>query len=322
MKRSKSIVGIAVGISSIVLIVAGVIAHRSAQLLADTSDEMLRSKELELSLERLLSSMRDAETGQRGYILTGSEAYLFPYNDGAARNRRPAAHAGGAHAGARRSMEELQALSGLVTDEARRARAYDRLFRSGQRDEALALVRPGKVRDGCDPRDGGRARARRAAQCRAPHGTGARRPAGDPALEFVGQRTRDLPHGVAGLRGTARFRAPASQRGAARDYAAQHRRRGDRDRRAGDGHHGQSGRRTAHRLASGASQGQTARRNIPHHQRADARDGGEPGGKGAAPGWHRRPRESHGAHSQGGSRNRDRGQRRADLRPFRCRVRV
>jgi len=80
MKRSKSIVGIAVGVSSIVLVVAGVIAHRSVQLLANTSDEILRSKELELSLERLLSSMRDAETGQRGYLVTGSDAYLFPYD--------------------------------------------------------------------------------------------------------------------------------------------------------------------------------------------------------------------------------------------------
>ena len=61
MKRTKSIVGIAVGVSSVVLVVAGLIAHRSVQLLADTSDEILRSKELELSLERLLSSMRDAK---------------------------------------------------------------------------------------------------------------------------------------------------------------------------------------------------------------------------------------------------------------------
>ena len=80
MKRSKSIVGIAVVVSSVVLIVAGVIAHRSVQILADTSDEVVRSKELELSLERLLSSVRDAETGQRGYIVTGSEDYLFPYD--------------------------------------------------------------------------------------------------------------------------------------------------------------------------------------------------------------------------------------------------
>ena len=63
------------------LAAAGIIAHRSVRLLADTSDEILRSKELELSLERMLSSVRDAETGQRGYIVTGSEAYLFPYDN-------------------------------------------------------------------------------------------------------------------------------------------------------------------------------------------------------------------------------------------------
>ena len=77
MKGSRSIVGIAVGVSSVVLIVAGVIAHRSVRLLADTSDEILRSKELELSLERLLSSLRDAETGQRGYLLTQRELGLL-----------------------------------------------------------------------------------------------------------------------------------------------------------------------------------------------------------------------------------------------------
>ena len=108
MKRSKSIVGIAVGVSTIVLIVAGGIAHRSVQLLADTSDEILRSKELELSLERLLSSVRDAETGQRGYLLTGSEVYLFPYNE-ALRQIEGRLHTLEARIQARDgSMEELQ----------------------------------------------------------------------------------------------------------------------------------------------------------------------------------------------------------------------
>ena len=114
MKRSKSIVGIAVGVSSIVLVVAGLIAHRSVQLLADTSDEILRSKELELSLERLLSSMRDAETGQRGYLLTGSDAYLFPY-DAALREIGGRLSTVEARLQAREgSAETLEALRGLV----------------------------------------------------------------------------------------------------------------------------------------------------------------------------------------------------------------
>ena len=82
---------------------------------ADTSDEILRSKELELSLERLLSSVRDAETGQRGYIVTGSESYLFPYDkalqeiDGRLQTVEVRMQARGG------SNEQVQALRDLVT---------------------------------------------------------------------------------------------------------------------------------------------------------------------------------------------------------------
>src|SRR5579871_3727169 len=33
------------------------------------------------ALERLLSTIKDAETGQRGYLLTGDELYLEPYQE-------------------------------------------------------------------------------------------------------------------------------------------------------------------------------------------------------------------------------------------------
>ena len=33
------------------------------------------------SLERVLSGVKDAETGQRGYLLTGNEDYLEPYSN-------------------------------------------------------------------------------------------------------------------------------------------------------------------------------------------------------------------------------------------------
>jgi PAS domain S-box-containing protein len=141
MKRSKSIVGIAVGVSIVVLIVAGGIAHRSVQILADTSNEILSSKELELSLERLLSSVRDAETGQRGYIVTGSEPYLFPYNEAlreidgrlATLEARMQARNG--------SAEELADLRGLVKRKLDELARTIELNRTGKRDEAIALVR-------------------------------------------------------------------------------------------------------------------------------------------------------------------------------------
>src|SRR5262249_11176547 len=41
-----------------------------------------------LQLEMLLSTLKDAESGQRGYLVTGDESYLQPYH--AARARLPA----------------------------------------------------------------------------------------------------------------------------------------------------------------------------------------------------------------------------------------
>ncbi|MBW4488763.1 MAG: CHASE3 domain-containing protein [Trichocoleus desertorum ATA4-8-CV12] len=38
------------------------------------------SQEVIITLERMLSTLKDAETGQRGYLLTGSSSYLQPYN--------------------------------------------------------------------------------------------------------------------------------------------------------------------------------------------------------------------------------------------------
>ena len=302
MKRSKSIVGIAVGVSSIVLIVAGVIAHRSVQILADTSDEVVRSKELELSLERLLSSVRDAETGQRGYIVTGSEDYLFPY-DKALSEIESRLRTVDARMQARDgSVDELQSLRGLVTVKLEELARSIELQRSGHRDEAIALVRSNAGKSAMD--------AIRAL-------IGERVLVEQRNVERLMALERDARQATlrssisvsvlavllmmrARLRGTARLRTPAAQRRAAGDDVAQHRRRGDRDGRARQGDHDQSDRRKAHRLASARCQGQAARRDFPHRQRADSRDGGEPGGQGAARRRHRRARESHRADPPGG----------------------
>jgi PAS domain S-box-containing protein len=141
MKRSNSIVGIAVGVSSIVLIVAGIIAHRSVRTLANTSDEIVRSKELELSLERLLSSVRDAETGQRGFIVTGSEDYLFPY-DKALSEIDSRLHTVEARMRARGgSKEQLLALRVLVRHKLDELARTINLYRAGERGQAVAIVR-------------------------------------------------------------------------------------------------------------------------------------------------------------------------------------
>src|SRR5882724_963287 len=47
--------------------------YRRASLRSDHSREILES------VQRLFSTVQDAETGQRGFLLTGEEQYLAPY---------------------------------------------------------------------------------------------------------------------------------------------------------------------------------------------------------------------------------------------------
>jgi CheY-like chemotaxis protein/CHASE3 domain sensor protein len=61
-------------------IVSGAIAYLNLQTLRDDNDKIIHSHEVIIALDDLLSSAQDAETGQRGYLLTSNEQYLGPYN--------------------------------------------------------------------------------------------------------------------------------------------------------------------------------------------------------------------------------------------------
>src|SRR6266850_803711 len=44
--------------------------------------DLTRESEVIRELERFVSALKDAETGQRSYLLTGDERYLAPYKEG------------------------------------------------------------------------------------------------------------------------------------------------------------------------------------------------------------------------------------------------
>jgi PAS domain S-box-containing protein len=67
------------GIASAILIIIGFVSYQSATRLIETSSRVTQTQERLNKLEELLSQIKDAETGQRGYILTGEDRYLEPY---------------------------------------------------------------------------------------------------------------------------------------------------------------------------------------------------------------------------------------------------
>lgn len=83
LSRPAVIVSLIVG----VVLAAGtaLLSTVSTREISAASVQVTRTQENLLEINQLLSSLIDAETGQRGYILTGLESYLDPYTRASAR---------------------------------------------------------------------------------------------------------------------------------------------------------------------------------------------------------------------------------------------
>jgi methyl-accepting chemotaxis protein len=67
------------GLSAATLILVATVAYRNAHLLIENDGWVEHSHQVRIQFADLLSAMKDAETGQRGYLLTGDDNYLEPY---------------------------------------------------------------------------------------------------------------------------------------------------------------------------------------------------------------------------------------------------
>lgn len=77
-KFFKNIAG-GFGLASAILVLIGTTSYHSIREVIDTSNQVAQTQQKLIKLEGLLSQMKDAETGQRGYIITGKDDYLEPY---------------------------------------------------------------------------------------------------------------------------------------------------------------------------------------------------------------------------------------------------
>ncbi len=74
-----------VGAALVFFVISGSVSYFNVQVLQTDNDKIVHSHEVITTLDSVLSSMQDAETGQRGFLLTGDEKYLQPYDDALAR---------------------------------------------------------------------------------------------------------------------------------------------------------------------------------------------------------------------------------------------
>lgn len=105
-----------IGLASAILTIVGGVSYQSLTGLIETNNLAAQTQERLTKLEGLLSQVKDAETGQRGYLLTGQEYYLEPYKT--------------AIANLDREIEELKVLTANYPNQHRQLDALESLIKN------------------------------------------------------------------------------------------------------------------------------------------------------------------------------------------------
>ena len=133
---------------AIILMAAGTIALIGiiltsswlASTTADLSTKVLQARQFRISASEVLETLLNAETGQRGYLLSGNTRYLGPFATAQStitRNLDDLAALERGNSAIRGDLDRLRDLSSQKMSELNETVA---LARSGQRDQALALL--------------------------------------------------------------------------------------------------------------------------------------------------------------------------------------
>lgn len=79
--------GFAIALAALFII--GLVSYRSTSGLIATAGEVTHTHQVIENLQQVISFMKDAETGQRGFLITGEDGYLDPYNAAVQQIRDP-----------------------------------------------------------------------------------------------------------------------------------------------------------------------------------------------------------------------------------------
>ena len=72
-------IGSGFGVALVMLATVGAVSYDSTTKLIESAGWVQHTHEVLNGLDEVLSGMKDAETGQRGYVITGEGRYLEPY---------------------------------------------------------------------------------------------------------------------------------------------------------------------------------------------------------------------------------------------------
>ncbi len=120
------------------MLAVGALSYRDWVEYDQTAESAAQARATVERAQQLLSLLKDAETGQRGYLLTGDEAYLAPYREAVPKIRQMRLYGGRLRSADPGDAAQLNA---LVTEKLAELARILEIRRQGHSDEALAIVR-------------------------------------------------------------------------------------------------------------------------------------------------------------------------------------
>lgn len=123
------------------LIVLVAVSFWLLQKTTNSTEEVLRAREQRTVLARLLSTVQDAETGQRGYLITGEERYLAPYRDAIKEVAPRLDDVREKFLGDSEAEANVRKIAEAIADKLKELALTVELKQESKSDEAMAIVR-------------------------------------------------------------------------------------------------------------------------------------------------------------------------------------
>ena len=151
MRELSKQISIGIGIAVVLLVVNAVVSYRSISQLIQNERLVSHTHQVIGELESMFSTMKDAETGQRGYLLTGEPQYLEPYQTAIAQIKAKVTTLQNLTADNQRQQKRIADLQPLIAQKLAELEETIKLRREEGFAAAVAIVRTDqgkKIMDG------------------------------------------------------------------------------------------------------------------------------------------------------------------------------
>ena len=124
----------------LIIIISSLFSYRSTQQLIVTGSWVIHTYEVKAVLENIISELKDAETGQRGYLLTDELTYLEPYKISVTKIHHNLKKLSALTNDNSRQQQHITRLTMLVNAKLQELKETIELAQGGYKDNAIQLI--------------------------------------------------------------------------------------------------------------------------------------------------------------------------------------